>query len=251
MTIQINANDGKWHDSLFDVYEGELVNIKAEGKIGINLGDAGRRNIGPKGANQYAIPGDHEHDYISRAHHKYALLGRVGQSGEIFSVGTELLFLPTETGRLYFIVNDEKSHFSDNSGHFDVHLNHLASYPPAHDVEVTLTQAQHQFWVAVNNFSHHVDHSVYHNDPYTLKLKEFFGDTPHDGENTLTITASLTHAGTGHCWGQLKLQPTNTTIQPWKVGPVSFDGRGPEKRYFHKEFKFHYDSQSQEFRFYL
>ncbi len=91
------------------VYEGDIVKIKASGRIkfGVWAGSAGPEGL-PSGFTMY--------NRVRGAKHG-ALLCRIGSEGEWYIVGRDLSFTAEKSGYLKLIVND--ADISNNSGEFE------------------------------------------------------------------------------------------------------------------------------------
>jgi hypothetical protein len=110
-TVQVNANQ-PWTDTGIDVNVGDKVAFQANGEI--TFGRSAGMTATPDGN-----PGFHDAKYPDPKVPVGALIGRVGQKGQPFGIGSQAQPLPMPaSGRLYLGVNDND--YSDNSGSYSV-----------------------------------------------------------------------------------------------------------------------------------
>ena len=110
-TVQVNANQ-PWTDTGIDVNVGDKVAFQANGEI--TFGRSAGMTATPDGN-----PGFHDAKYPDPKVPVGALIGRVGQKGQPFGIGSQTQPLPMPaSGRLYLGVNDND--YSDNSGSYSV-----------------------------------------------------------------------------------------------------------------------------------
>jgi hypothetical protein len=107
-----------WTDTGIDVNVGDTVHIGAAGSIALG---ADRRipaqspdGHSPNCAAASAAYGQSSAAYPAPQLPCWSLIGRIGQNGPIFEVGTKRVVKATATGRLYFGIND--STVQSNSG---------------------------------------------------------------------------------------------------------------------------------------
>lgn len=110
-TFEIVANKA-WQKPGVYLVKGATVRISAEGSWS-NWPALGWKS-GPEGDESSSING--EAPWIPLG----ALMGRLGQSGRPFLVGSEIEFTANEPGHLYFAMNDPFQYLSDNTGTMSV-----------------------------------------------------------------------------------------------------------------------------------
>lgn len=110
-TRRVNvAGTQPWTDSGLDLRAGDRVHITATGTVFHNLPTAS--SAGPDGAPD---PNLRQFNVLADANHA-GLLGRLGESGDPFQVGSDSTFAAPTAGRLYLGVNDRG--VDNNSGAF-------------------------------------------------------------------------------------------------------------------------------------
>lgn len=109
------ASDVAWTDAGIDVLEGYDISFSASGLVYDDLGGKPDQRFGPDGVED--TEGQHTGDPFRQFNHA-ALVGRIGEGGEPFLVGSEGELTATTDGRLYLGVND--GYFEDNGGTFEV-----------------------------------------------------------------------------------------------------------------------------------
>jgi len=95
----------EWQDSGISLSQGQKFEIKATGGVSWGGGVTGPNGLGVRLGNEVDDRFVHE-----------ALLGRIGDSGEVFLVGSSFSGNANAAGNLYFITNDNVR--GDNSGSF-------------------------------------------------------------------------------------------------------------------------------------
>jgi hypothetical protein len=122
-TITVPGNQ-PWTDTGLDLNQGDQVTITASGTIKIAPEDPGKT---PAGDPSCVGPTGRKIDptsetWLTPGLTCWSLVGRIGEDGALFEVGTSLGF-PVETaGRLYLGVNDETGRFGNNSGSWTVDI---------------------------------------------------------------------------------------------------------------------------------
>jgi hypothetical protein len=121
----VNGRYKTWNDSGVDVKEGEVINILAEDTfIFFYRGMWGRNPNGiDKNGGGIEEPA-HAYDGVLGPHmapllRKNSLVCRIGEHGEPFQGGTNIVTRANGTGRLYFAANDNGD-FKDNIGTWNV-----------------------------------------------------------------------------------------------------------------------------------
>jgi hypothetical protein len=110
-TVQVPANQA-WIDTGIDVNVGDKVAFQASGEV--TFGRSAGMTAGPDGNGSV-----HNARYPDPSAPVGALIGRVGQKGKPFGIGSQTQPLPMPaSGRLYLGVNDNE--LGDNSGAFTV-----------------------------------------------------------------------------------------------------------------------------------
>lgn len=114
-TVSVLANQA-WTDTGIDISVGDHVIITASGRIKIAESDPGKN---PDGTTfDYETPSNsclsgNPPDPNAGC---WSLIGRIGTTGTMFSVGYVADFIATTAGRLFLGVNDDITMFGDNSG---------------------------------------------------------------------------------------------------------------------------------------
>ena len=96
-------------DTGLEVERGDMVEVEANGTI--SFAD-GATQVGPDGH----APDDSDALSVLRCPDHASLIGRLGEDGQPFPIGSQALFVATETDRLFLGVNDTVT--TDNSGSF-------------------------------------------------------------------------------------------------------------------------------------
>ncbi len=107
-----------WFASEVDVEDGDELLITAEGLVSLNPDFP---SFGPDGTDEYGLtPADHPlPDSLLGA-----LVAKIGLSGDVFLVGSELTFTAPVDGELYFAVNDVP--VTNNDGFYTVTIRFLS-----------------------------------------------------------------------------------------------------------------------------
>jgi hypothetical protein len=113
-----------WTDTGIDLNQGDQVTFTASGTIKISPADPGTTPAGSPDC--IALNGrqldKNSENWLTPGLSCWSLVGRTGEDGAPFQIGTSLSF-PVETaGRLYFGVNDEIGRFGNNSGSWTVDI---------------------------------------------------------------------------------------------------------------------------------
>jgi hypothetical protein len=98
-----------WTDSGLDVVANQIVLVKASGQVFANP----TVSVGPDGTSSH--PEWKQHCVIPDAPHA-GLIGKIGQNGAPFMVGSERSIQAAAAGRLYLGINDK--HTANNKGAF-------------------------------------------------------------------------------------------------------------------------------------
>jgi hypothetical protein len=122
-TITVQGNQ-PWTDTGLDLAVGSSVSITASGTIKIAPEDPGKT---PAGDPSCIGPTGRKIDPTSKTWLTpgltcWSLVGRIGEDGAPFEVGTSLSFSVETAGRLYLGVNDENGRFGNNSGSWTVDI---------------------------------------------------------------------------------------------------------------------------------
>ena len=108
--VEVPANQ-QWTDTGIELNEGDAVNITARGVISYRPGS----NAYPGGAPpDCRVAGPQSDPFPAPQLPCWSLVGRIGESGEIFEVGSRTKFQSPTAGELYLGVNDNI--LGDNSG---------------------------------------------------------------------------------------------------------------------------------------
>ncbi len=107
-----------WTDAGADIYPGYNILITAEGKVYDDVPGNPDRTFGPDG--QEDVNQEHTGDPFPKFNHA-VLMGRIGEDGEPFVIGSETEVTADEEGRLFLGIND--GFYEDNAGSFDVVIN--------------------------------------------------------------------------------------------------------------------------------
>jgi len=104
-----------WTDTSIVVEAGEEFSITADGEIRDDKDNNPQRTFGPNGVpdteNQH--PGD---PFKVEGFNHAALVGRIGEAGDVFEVGAELTCKASSSGPLFLSINDGL--FTDNDGEY-------------------------------------------------------------------------------------------------------------------------------------
>jgi hypothetical protein len=116
-TTRVIARSAEWRNSGVNVEVGKKYFIKANGrwKIGGLCG-----LTGPDGAGCYTPLCWDLGIVVLRGYTGSALIGKIGESYDLFAVGSELALDPKESGTLYFRINEPDPFIFDNEGYMDV-----------------------------------------------------------------------------------------------------------------------------------
>jgi len=105
-----------WTDTSIVVEAGEELNITAEGEIHDDVENHPQRTFGPDG-----VPDtDNQHTgdpFKAEGFNHAALVGRIGEAGDVFEVGAELTCMASSGGPLFLSINDGL--FTDNDGEYN------------------------------------------------------------------------------------------------------------------------------------
>jgi hypothetical protein len=121
--------DAGWAATGFFVEEGQEVTLTAHGRAltaPINLFGPGSIS-GPNGqVGQFAICPNFENSPPCAMEDAPfgALVGKIGEDGEPFFVGSDLTFTAATSGQIYLAVNDLLPFYDDNHGNYMVFFNH-------------------------------------------------------------------------------------------------------------------------------
>lgn len=121
--------DAGWAATGFFVEEGQEVTLTAHGRAltaPINFFGPGSIS-GPDGqVGEFAIcPNSENSPPCAMENTPFgALVGKIGEDGEPFLIGSELTFTATTSGELYLAVNDLLPFYGDNRGNYMVFFNH-------------------------------------------------------------------------------------------------------------------------------
>ncbi len=107
-----------WADAGADIYPGYHLLITAEGEVYDDVPGNPDRTFGPDG--QEDVDKEHTGDPFPQFNHA-VLLGRIGNDGTPFVIGSETEVTAENEGRLFVGIND--GFFDDNAGSFDVVIN--------------------------------------------------------------------------------------------------------------------------------
>ena len=107
----------RWTDTGVDLAVDDEVVVQASGRVFDDLGNNPGQSFGPDGAPD--PEGRHAGDPYRRFDHA-VLLGRIGEDGEPFVIGSEHEFTADDEGRLYLGINDGA--LEDNGGEFEVRI---------------------------------------------------------------------------------------------------------------------------------
>jgi hypothetical protein len=122
-TIAVQATQ-PWTDTGLDLAPGASVSITASGTIKISKPNTPKTPAGDP--NCIGFDGkkkDPAAEYwLTPGLTCWSLVGRIGEDGAPFQVGTSLSFTVETGGRFYLGVNDEKGKFQDNSGSWSVDI---------------------------------------------------------------------------------------------------------------------------------
>jgi hypothetical protein len=112
-----------WTDTGIPLDEGSSISLRASGKIEVVEGDPGTTPAG----NPDCVRPDGQHfnkdigEWVAPSLDCWSLIGKVGEYGEAFVVGTGVDNKSVQTsGSLYLGVNDHTHLFEDNSGSWTV-----------------------------------------------------------------------------------------------------------------------------------
>lgn len=117
VAISINLNT-PWNPTGISLNQGDVVIAYAKGLYKPNSGSHPGNWyhwIGPHGGYESAHNG-----FLVPEQCQFALVGKIGESGEPFWVGEMRAFMADETGTLYLGINDDN--YGDNQGELDVYL---------------------------------------------------------------------------------------------------------------------------------
>jgi hypothetical protein len=122
-TITVPGNQ-PWTDTGTDLNQGDQVTITASGTIKIEPSDPGKT---PAGDSSCVGPTGRKIDptsetWLTPGLTCWSLVGRIGEDGAPFQIGTSLSFSVETGGRLYLGVNDETGRFGNNSGSWMVDI---------------------------------------------------------------------------------------------------------------------------------
>jgi hypothetical protein len=113
-----------WTDISLDLNQGDQVTITASGTIKIAPEDPGKTPagdpscVGPTGRKIDPTAGT----WLTPGLTCWSLVGRIGEDGVPFQIGTSVSISVETAGRLYLGVNDEKGRFGNNSGSWAVDI---------------------------------------------------------------------------------------------------------------------------------
>jgi hypothetical protein len=116
-TTRVIAKSAEWRNSGVNVEVGKKYFIKASGRWRIG-GLCGL--TGPDGAGCYTPLCWDLGIVMLRGYTGSALIGKIGEVGDLFAVGNELALDPKESGTLYFRINEPDAFIFDNEGYMDV-----------------------------------------------------------------------------------------------------------------------------------
>ena len=105
----------RWTDTELDLTLGDQVSIRASGRIFDDLGGKPDQSFEPDGAPD--PEGIHSGDPYRPFNHA-VLVGRIGEDGKVFTIGSSLDGTAEQEGRLFLGIND--SHLADNGGVYEV-----------------------------------------------------------------------------------------------------------------------------------
>lgn len=116
-TTRVLARSAEWRNSGVNVEVGKQYFIKANGrwKIGGFCG-----STGPDGVGAYTPLCWDIGQVLLRGYTASALIGKIGEGGDLFAVGAELALDAKESGTLYFRINEQDFVIFDNEGYMDV-----------------------------------------------------------------------------------------------------------------------------------
>jgi hypothetical protein len=94
-----------WMDTGIDVHSGVKLEVKASGAVDLYPGQGGRFTASPDGlavggAPMIAVKGGAVANHYSPG----ALLGKIGENGKVFVVGSKYEATPREDGKLFLLV---------------------------------------------------------------------------------------------------------------------------------------------------
>jgi hypothetical protein len=116
-SVSVVASQEGWTDTEIDVEAGDEVRITATGEIVDDVNGHPDRTFPPEGVPD--LRGEHTGDPFRHINHA-ALIGRIGEDGEIFVVGDDLRTTVGASGRLLLAINDNR--FDDNRGSFEAEI---------------------------------------------------------------------------------------------------------------------------------
>jgi serine/threonine protein kinase len=99
------------------VKQGDTLIFEAESKI---QWDENEEPVGPEGASYKAGTLALPEEFLSPGYPCGCLLGKVGESGSWFHIGSSKKMVASDNGNLYLGVNDRRGRFDDNRGSFGV-----------------------------------------------------------------------------------------------------------------------------------
>jgi hypothetical protein len=125
--------NGQWLETNIEVTAGEQLLIQATGEVDLQPNNPGNVICGPGGFNQGGFPGGRlagGGGAINRRQFGGALLGRIGESGEIFLIGTRYQGKSPRTGKLQLQITP--SPFGGSTGSYTarIHLGEMADTGP-------------------------------------------------------------------------------------------------------------------------
>jgi len=108
--IEVQSDSSDWINTGLSISSGEIIKVGTTGLISVCCGTS-PLDIGPDGASS---PGSS--NFPGPGLNNYSLIGRIGETGTPFFIGSKFTRRLYEGGTLYLIVNDDPRH--DNTGSF-------------------------------------------------------------------------------------------------------------------------------------
>jgi len=144
-SLQVPANV-PWFDTGIDISANQSVSIAASGLVHYKPGD----QYVTTPAGESAV----DRNSLAPGLPVGSLVGKIGQSGEPFEIGTSASFTAPEEGRLYLSYNDRVGAFGDNSGSWDVtvSLGQTSSQPVVNFAYFHAQLAPYGTWVEVPGY---------------------------------------------------------------------------------------------------
>jgi hypothetical protein len=159
-TITVPGNQ-PWTDTSLDLAVGSSVSITARGMIKTSPSDPGKT---PAGAPDCTRHEGQEKDSDSNAWLTpglscWSLVGRIGEDGIPFQIGSRVSFSVETAGRLYLGVNDEIGRFENNSGSWTVDIT-VSDVPSGQDYTLSASPTTAAFGGTITvNWTAPVDHA--------------------------------------------------------------------------------------------